>query len=169
MPGKIIIAPEYVDVEGPLIFLAGPIQGAPLWQESAMSQLDILAPNVHIASPRRRTEYNGEFTPAMYDEQVDWETFFLNRAANNGVVLVWCAKEAVHDCKRAYAQTTRAELFEWKVKHERDGINLALGIEARYTGAKYIRRRFSQDCPKIQIQPSLEKTCIEAVRQIYKV
>lgn len=169
MHRKIIIAPQYVDVQGPLIFLAGPIQGAPKWQELAISRLDVLAPDLHIASPRRREEYTGEFTSAMYNEQVDWETFFLNRAAKNGVILFWCAKEEVHDCKRAYAQTTRAELFEWKVKNERDGTNLALGIEDGYTGAKYIRRRFAQDCPDVRIQSSLEKTCIEAVRQIYKI
>jgi len=33
MAGKILIAPKYEDIEGPLIFLAGPIQGAWQWQD----------------------------------------------------------------------------------------------------------------------------------------
>jgi hypothetical protein len=30
--------PEIIEVEGPVIFLAGPIQGAPLWQPTLSSQ-----------------------------------------------------------------------------------------------------------------------------------
>ena len=168
MPGKILIAPEYADLNGSLVFLAGPIQGAPWWQDIAMVRLALLDPEMHIASPRRKTEYKGEFTQVMYDEQVDWETFYLNKAAQDGVILFWCAKEAVHDCKRAYAQTTRGELFEWKVKHEFGKGKIAVGVENGYTGEKYIRRRFSQDCPDVKICSSLEETCNEAVKQIVR-
>jgi hypothetical protein len=168
MAGRVIIAPEYVsDLSGPLIFLAGPIQGAPLWQTQATAYLQQNAPQIHVASPRRLEERKfspGEFTEAMYAEQVDWETFHLRQASVEGCILFWLANEAVHVCSRAYAQTTRFELAEWKMRHERDGVRLALGIEDGFTGHRYLKRRLSQDCPGIVIRSTLKETCEDAIR-----
>jgi hypothetical protein len=72
--------------------------------------------------------------------------------------LFWLANEAEHDCGRSYAQTTRFELAEWKVRHERDGTRLVIGIDSRFAGAKYIRRRFAQDCPGVSVCSTLEET-----------
>lgn len=151
----VLTAPEYQELSGPVVFLAGPIQGTPDWQAKAIERLGELAPSVHVASPRR--EYlPGEF---IYEAQVDWETHHLRRAAEDGVVMFWLAKEIEHDSARAYAQTTRAELFEWKVRHQRDETLLVVGIEEGYSGAKYIRHRFTQDCPEVPILDSLDETC----------
>ena len=47
-------APEYPEVgEAPLVFLAGPIQGAPLWQEDAIKILAQLNPELWVASDRK--------------------------------------------------------------------------------------------------------------------
>lgn len=165
MPGKILVPPKYAKVKGPLVFLAGPIQGALDWQLRAIDFLRTAGPGLHVASPRRN--YNGKFTKAMYNAQVDWETFYLNRAAEDGVILFWCAKEAEHRCDRAYAQTTRFEFGEWKTKHEYGGCKLVVGIEQGYTGEKYIRRRLLQDCKDVRIRSSLEQTCLDAIRLIY--
>lgn len=73
------------------------------------------------------------------------------------------AKEKDHICDRAYAQTTRAELFEWKMRHERDRANLVIGIEDGFSGAKYIKQKFSEDCPEVPIYDQLEHTCLKAV------
>lgn len=51
MPGRIILVPDYVDVKGPLIFLGGPIQGAPDWQSRAIEHIQKSAPDINIASP----------------------------------------------------------------------------------------------------------------------
>ncbi len=99
----------------------------------------------------------------MYNEQVDWETYYLRRAAKQGVVLFWLAKEFRHTCDRAYAQTTRFELGEWKVRHERDGTKLVVGIEQGFTNAKYIKRRLSQDCKDVPLCSTLEETCKSAI------
>jgi hypothetical protein len=99
----------------------------------------------------------------MYNEQVDWETYHLRKAGDNGVVLFWLAKEAEHRCDRAYAQTTRGELFEWKALHEIMGARIALGIEEGFTGERYIRRRFAQDCPDVKITNNLKETCENAI------
>jgi hypothetical protein len=159
---RVILPPHYPDPSGPVVFLAGPIQGAPLWQVEAAKLLHELMPELHVANPRRvsKDELVG------YDEQVDWETHHLRRAAATGVILFWLAKEETHTCERAYAQTTRFELAEWKVRHERDGVRLVVGIEDGFTGAKYIRRRFGQDCPGVPVCGSLREACEAAVRLV---
>lgn len=159
---KVILPPHTSELVGPVVFLAGPIQGAPLWQLEAARLLHELMPEVHVANPRR--EYlSGEFD---YGVQVDWETHHLQRAASGGVILFWLAKETAHTCDRAYAQTTRFELAEWKVRHERDGAKLVIGIEDGFTGAKYIRHRFAQDCPGVPVCESLRSTCEAVVRML---
>jgi nucleoside 2-deoxyribosyltransferase-like protein len=155
-PGRVVlIPPEQRELTGPVVFLAGPIQGTADWQSRAIERLGTLAPSLHVASPRR-DRLSEDFD---YVEQYDWETMHLRRAAQDGVVMFWLAKETTHHPERAYAQTTRAELFEWKVRHERDGSRLIIGIEEGFSGARYIRHRFAQDCPDVPILDSLERTC----------
>jgi hypothetical protein len=162
--GKLILPPEIVEIDAPLIFLAGPVQGAKNWQEEVVKLIWDKNPEINIASPRR--EYlDKEF---VHEKQVDWETHYLREAFKKGVVLFWLAKEAEHDCERAYAQISRFELAEWKVRHERDGVKLVVGIEKGFTGARYIRRRFSQDCPDVPILDSLEQVCNMAVGLVKK-
>lgn len=161
MSERLVLPPNYPTVEGPVIFLAGPIQGASMWQTKAIEYIHSKAPQLWIASPRcGQFRTNDNF---VYNEQVDWETTFLRRAADQGTIMFWLAKEEIHHPERAYAQTTRFELAEWKIRHERGGINLILGIEPGFSNERYIRRRFGQDCPKIQVQDTLEATCQAAI------
>lgn len=154
--------PEIVELDGPVIFLAGPIQGAPDWQSEAITKIHILEPLVAVASPRKNyTE--GTF---VYEKQVDWETHFLRKAGRLGVIAFWLAAQTSETPGRAYAQTSRFELAEWKVQHERDGIKLAVGIEEGFGNARYIRRRFRQDCPDIEIVDTLDELCNNAVKII---
>ncbi|MBI2666949.1 hypothetical protein HYX13_05025 [Candidatus Woesearchaeota archaeon] len=173
MRGEIIIAPEYKEITGPLIFLAGPIQGAEDWQSRAVGYLQQVASEPHIASPRRPLKHEGEFPEQMYAAQVDWETHYLRRAASQkedekGVILFWLAKEIGHSCNHAHGQTTRFELAEWKMHHEKEGTQLVVGIEEGFTGARYICRRFDQDCPEVPILSTLEETCERAAKMCYK-
>jgi hypothetical protein len=158
----LVIPPQYPAVHGPLVFLAGPIQGAADWQADAISRLTASAPGLNIASPRR-SYLPGTFD---YEAQVDWETHHLRRAAENGAILFWLAAESEHDCNRSYAQTTRFELAEWKIQHERDGVPLVVGIEDGFSGARYIRRRLAQDCPAVPVVTSLEEACDRTIRQL---
>ena len=120
-----------------------------------------------IASPRQPLESGHDFPPDKYDEQVDWETHYLRRAASNGAILFWLAKEAVPHPERAYAQTTRFELGEWKELSTRSGANLILGIEEGFPGARYIERRIGQDLPKVPLCSTLEETCTVAIERAY--
>ncbi len=156
--GELLVAPDRRTLSGPLVFLAGPTWTVE-WQEDAIGILRRLDAGLHIANPRRPLDVDRDFTEAMYAQQVDWETEHLRRAGEDGVGLFWLAAERKHRCERAFAQTTRFELAEWKERHRREGCRLALGIEEGFTGARYIRRRFEQDCPKVLIQSDLESTC----------
>ena len=159
----LLIPPRYESVTGPLVFLAGPIQGAPDWQAEAIAWFSAQAPQLNIASPRR------EYAPGEFDHaaQMDWESHYLRRAAQCGVILFWLARESLEISGRSYAQTTRFELAEWKVRHENDGTQLVVGIEDGFSGARYIRRRYAQDCPSVPVVTSLAEACQLAVKLSY--
>ena len=168
MAGKIIIAPAYERIDGPLTFLAGPIQGAPRWQDNAIRIIGDYAPAMNIASPRRKGVTTGDFTETMYNEQVDWETYHLRHAGRDGVILFWLAKEKEHYCHRAYAQTSRFELAEWKTMRMFTTARLVVGIQEGFTGARYIRRRFAHDCPRVPVCRTLDETCKMAMEEASK-
>jgi hypothetical protein len=162
---RLYVPPHYVPEtarETPVLFLAGPIQGTGDWQLQARKMLHTRRPDVIVASPRR-VYLPGEFD---YGKQVDWETYHLRRAAENGALLFWLAREEEHIPSRAYAQTSRFELAEWKMRHEQEGVKLVIGIEKGFSGEKYIRRRFSQDCPEVAILETLLETCEKALEVI---
>lgn len=159
---RFIQPPEIVTVDAPVIFLAGPIQGGPDWQPEAARYIHDLDPSLVVASPRKNYP-EGTF---VYERQVDWETHFLREAGRSGVIAFWLAAQVEETPGRAYAQTTRFELAEWKMRHEYDGTKLALGIEEGFGNARYIRRRFSQDCPEVPITDNLEGLCENAVRLV---
>ncbi len=161
---KVLFPPVIETTNTPVIFLAGPIQGALDWQSEAARIIHMIDPTIVIACPRR--EYiDGDF---VYEKQVDWETEYLGRAGKDGLIMFWLAKEHEHNCERAYAQTTRFELAEWKMKHQLQGAKLVVGIEEGFTNARYIRRRFGQDCPEVSICDTLEGTCEMAVKELTK-
>lgn len=164
--GNLCFPPYYIsDVarSTPVIFLAGPIQGTGDWQAKASKMVHVKRSDVFVASPRR-VYLPGEFD---YGKQVDWETYHLRRAAENGVILFWLAREEEHVLSRAYAQTSRFELGEWKMRHEQTGVKIVIGIEEGFSGAKYIRRRFSQDCPDVPLLDTLLETCEKALECIF--
>ncbi len=155
MNGVILSPPMYQRLSGPLIFLGGPIKGAPDWQADAIAYLHHRRPALHLANPRRDPQ-EWEFSKAA---QADWERHHLKLASDQGVILFWCPGEGVHDCSRPYGQTTRFELGEWKVYHEFLGTKLVVGFEEGARGAFYARRRFSLDCPDVPLCSTLEETC----------
>lgn len=156
---RVLLPPTIGLDDGPVLFLAGPIQGADDWQAEAIRIIHDTDPTIIIANPRR--DYlDGTF---VYEDQVDWESHHLRRAgAGGGAIMFWCAAESEHDCDRAYAQTTRFELAEWLTAAQfaedyGHVVNVVIGIEDGFTGAKYIRHRYSG-----VIHTTLEETCMHA-------
>lgn len=159
---KTIISPTYITVEGPIIFLAGPILGGPDWQKEAINYIRSKNPELNIASPRRQADEK-KFSKNEYNKQVDWEHFYLQLAIENGVIMFWLAKEIKHRCDRSYAQTTRIELGEGAVLSRLTGAKVVVGIEDGFTGAKYIRKTLRRKYPYIPICDNLPQTCDLAV------
>ncbi len=64
---RVITPPNYGPVEGPLVFLAGPVEGAVNWQAEALGRLGEHDPALAVANPRR------DFAPGeeLASEQID--------------------------------------------------------------------------------------------------
>ena len=168
---RIITPPTYLSVEEwesvgrNFIFLAGPIQGAADWQSDAIKLMQSLESKITVASPRR-IEKSGDYSEEKYLEQVNWERSHLKKSWKSGVVMFWLAKETEYIPGRSYAQTSRFEIGESKLRHETNWSKLVVGIESGFSGERYIRKIFSDDCPDVHIYDNLKETCEEAVRLI---
>lgn len=150
-----ILKPTQIFSAEKVIFLAGPIQGAPDWQGQIINYFETNYPDsdLTIASPRRY-DVSHDF---IYKEQVNWETTYLNMAANYGSIIFWLAEQNEHVPGRAYAQTTRYELAEWITKYKYENVKLIIGIEDGFSGEKYIRCRLEKENPEIKIYNSLNQ------------
>lgn len=144
-------------LDGPLIYLAGPIQGAANWQAEAIATLGELDPDIHVASPRAATFAGG------VDRHLVWEQLFTERAAQNGVILFWCARETSHRCNRTYAAQMRFDLGEWTVKSSIGLARLVVGIERGFTGGPYLQRRYALNYPHVPVCRVLRQACAAAV------
>lgn len=144
----------------PIVFLAGPIQGADNWQSKAIELLHKSNPELNIANPRREVWDNQD------NMQVTWETNHLRLASAYGGILFWLAKEIEHIPERAFAQTSRFEFGEWfthykyrKLYQPENKLKIALGIDDEFPGRDYILERVFEDCPELMIATTLEETC----------
>lgn len=144
------------------IFLAGPIQGAPRWQDKAVELLSDTG--TVLASPRTSEDWHGD-----YYGQVDWELHYLKRAYSTGCILFWLACQTEETPGRSYAQTTRFELGEWigRAIGRNDPSGIVVGIEPGFTNERYLRHRIKQARQGLlwddfQIHSTLEDTCTAA-------
>lgn len=171
--GKFIIPPQYLKIGGPtwpadqMIFLAGPIQGAPDWQSEAGRIIRALDDDVHIASPRRPGGLV-ELAHVGKLEQWAWELHHLIYVAKHGVTLFWYANEEEHFCERGYAQTTRYEMGKQFMRHFFMGARIAVGFDTSVSGQKYLRQDIRGESEFAGVEPppicsSLQETCEKAV------
>lgn len=164
MDHPVIQPPDIVRTPLPVVFLAGPIQGARDWQADAIRALSVSELGFFIENPRKDYE-RGTFN---YYKQVAWERKYLTRAANEGVALFWLEQQAHETPGRAYRQTTRFELgrvFE-RLSHVY-GTQLVLGMNGTGFGnERYIRYNFLEDQPEVKIHGSLEATCEAALVEV---
>jgi hypothetical protein len=165
----IINYPEEKNINGPLIFLVGPIECAPLWQEEASKILQSLNDKITIVSPRMENdEVEKNLGEASRIKKIDWETKYLNQASQNGAILFWLAKRIKDIPSQAYAKSSRFEIAEWKEKYRNSKFNLSIGIETGFDGDWYIRHRLNQDCPDLKISSTLIDTCKLTIELISK-
>lgn len=165
-------SPDIKDGE-PLLFLAGPIQGAPDWQAEAITTIAASRVGVdstaklHIANPRRQY-IDGTFN---YNAQVAWEKYHLKRAANCGAILVWFAARdhaLPYEEDREYAKTTKDELIRaigWKDFNP--NLNLIVGIDPEFESLN----RYKMSCLDeydLGKYTTLDDTVSAALKTIYE-
>jgi len=157
-----------LDPTDPLVFLGGPIQGAPKWQYDARDIIHGINTGIVVASPRK--EYvDGEFD---YYPQVDWEWYRLRRAGLRKGAVMFYLPEQVEEMKkdkdrafgRAYGQTTRTEFGMWLIhKVYNPDVALAVGMPGGFGNENYWKRMIELegvDVPVIENVPNvLEETC----------
>ena len=115
------------------VFLAGPIQGAPAWQDEIGEFFDI--PEVEWISPRRPNDQISEATYGV--GQMEWETQALDYA---DIILVWIPEPVEDVPGRSYAQTTRFEVAENLAK----GKKMIIGTYRKFSGRNYFEYKASK-------------------------
>lgn len=137
--------------ELPVVFLAGPVQGAPDWQSDMAAKLLRSGFAMNVASPRR-TDMDDPAVRAAFDReaqhaQIDWELRHIHRAIKFGVLVInFAAQDPLLDYPvgRAYAQTTRFEAGAAILGQEFfDGhANIAVRIDPAYRGGNDTYMRY---------------------------
>lgn len=128
---SIVICPEEPkDIKGLKVFCAGPVQGAPDWQNT-MPEIE----GITWFSPRRKNfDYSN---PKAWEEQVEWETKHLREA---DIILFWIPEEEVHIEGRHYAQTTRTEFGEYLAL----GKKVVAACYKGFPGRRYLEWKLKQ-------------------------
>jgi hypothetical protein len=165
MPTIVHRPPEIMSFDGPSIFLAGPIQGSPNWQDDAEIIFEDLLKNgsiAHIFNPRAENLDHGK------NEQMRWEKLNLKHARKYGAILFWFAAQdlSIEDYPegRAYAQTSRIEFgraMGWKDYAHL--ISLGVGIDPNYRGGNI---DYIKDCAEehnIPVKDNLKQLCEHVV------
>ena len=174
---KVLRAPEYDKVstfeenEDVVVFLAGPIQGAEEWQESFADKIQKefketkLRKNIVIASPRRLIKPDKD--KFDYDEQVDWESFYLDKASKQGVIVFWMPVASEKIEGRSYAQTTRFEIGEWWAKGQKiDNFSIVVGAQKDFDGRRYVEKKFKEKYENFELHSNEKQIIGEIVKQI---
>lgn len=170
MTNKLIIPKTYIQkIDVPLIFLAGPIRGAPNWQDNAVTILLEKEKNLMIASPRRGireaiAQYVVNGDDAYFPRQRAWERHYLDLAAKTGAILFWLPGEVEHKCEKAYGAMTRVELGQWMTKSKQDkSVRWCIGSDGKFSELNTLLYDLSLDAPEKEVKKTLEETCAEAL------
>jgi hypothetical protein len=133
-----------VDENVPVVFIAGPIQGAPDFQTPFAHRMIAAHPHLVVASPRR-LEIDKNFN---YDKQVKWEQANLGRAAFNGIQAFWLEPRdhsLPYEEGRPYGKTTFGEFNQFYMrKMLRPETRGMLGIHPDYTASGGISERYTR-------------------------
>ena len=145
-----------------LLFLVGPIFGAPAWQDMARTAIHDLRSDIVVVNPCL-AEPNGNLG---FEDQLAWERHYRRVTGDPrfGATLVWLPRQATDFPEHDYAQTSRYEVGELAAWHQHQGSRASLGIEPGFRGERFIRHCWRLECPGVKVSDSLQETCEEAVR-----
>jgi len=175
---KILIAPEYnktatfEENKDIYCFMAGPAQGCEDWQSEFIKELqnklkDIKTNKDIVLCSPRRLEKPKDF---VYEEQIDWECYHLEKAAKQGIVIFWFAKETEKIQGRSFARTSRFEMGEWFSKGQTiPEFKMIVGRENGFEGFEYIENRLKSVDEKFVPNTSKKEMIEEIVETIKKM
>ncbi|MBO4294429.1 MAG: hypothetical protein J5896_03175 [Alphaproteobacteria bacterium] len=151
------VSPEKAYFDKKIVFLAGPIKGAPDWQSQAVKDLADL--DIYVANPRRENVMNFNL-----DLQVNWESRFLGLA---DVIMFWIPPKVADVAGRDYAQTSRFELAEWmaKTNYNQTRKKVVVGIDEAFFGKSYIIKRLKAE--NVRVYDTYAET-LDEVRALVK-
>jgi len=172
---KVFTPKDRIIPDGPLMFLAGPINGAPDWQERVIGTLLCEVPEIYIASPKMHLNLPQGVNPltsnTKFQYTTDWERHYLAEASKKGAIMFWLPKQAYTmpvdsdtGFHKPYARDTRGELGEWRGRMISDpSIRLVIGGEEAFDGIDVIKRNFWAVKPDMPFYSTLEETCYAAI------
>lgn len=150
-----------------VIFLAGPIIGAPPWQDAAVKHFDAAhmteemenatcVESLTVLNPRFGGLTRRHLTDREAKQQADWERDGIEYAGAHGTVMFWLAKQETPVDARGYARTSRFELGLCVGS----GFHVTLGIEPGFPGERYLRHAAERS--GMPVYSSLRETCAAA-------
>jgi hypothetical protein len=163
----LIIPKIYIENPGTLIFLAGPIRGAPNWQDKAAKMLLSKDPRLTIFSPRRGVR--PEIEPFIlkgdenyFERQRICERYYLKIAK---VRLFWLPGEIEHNCSKSYGAMTRLEFGQVMTNYKYNpSAEFCVGSDGNFSELGTIKVDLKIDAPNKKVIETLEETCEEALR-----
>jgi len=180
---KIIIPKTLVEIEptyGPLFFLAGPLQGGDDWQRKCCAEICKHMPDSYVAIPYydnkeldfplMRRAVDGSDVVGYLGRQLDWERYYLARAAKHGCIIFWLPKESKEKPRTsgAYASATRGEIARWSVELKYNPhYRIVVGAEPEFPDLSEIHRNFIADqYSSVQFYSTLAETVAAALKKV---
>ena len=161
---------SYHQVSGaPMIFLAGPIHGDPVWQSAAFDIIRATAGDMVVASPRRlhsveHYRFKQTDTLRSFREQNQWEHFMMETAGRQGCVLFWLPGPADAPHGAVYRATTSIALRTWISRYSGNpDAGLCIGTDGAFPGIDTITRELALGMPRHTLHRTLEATVREAI------
>jgi hypothetical protein len=168
--GGVIIPEAFIDkIDRPIIYLIGPIRGAPNWQDEAVNLLLSEEPELLVVSPRRgvRDSISKHVLSGKDDcfpRQRTWERHYIKKAMEIGSLLIWLPGEKEHRCEKSYGAMTRFELGQIFTHNIYRPVSFVIGSDGKFSELDTIKYDLIQDAPSSYIVGSLEQTCFEAIK-----
>ncbi|MGV9002118.1 MAG: hypothetical protein ACOH18_04165 [Candidatus Saccharimonadaceae bacterium] len=145
MSERFFQSPDIIDIpdDMPLVFLEGPVQGAPDWQTPFANSLLEAVAGIAVASPRATSAHQVAFTSKdpetkirASEKQVAYEFIARRRTLQYGAVVLWYAAQDLsipYNQARRYGKTTpieNGEVWGWMMAHP--DYPLILGFDSAF-------------------------------------
>ena len=159
--GIILISPHEENLSGPVVFLAGPIQGAPDWQGDAIAELS-KNQSIDIISPRAARDERVEMTDEEIVSQAKWQATYIQKTITDGVFLCFFPKAIEENAQ--YAQESLLLLGTIIAKVQTQSV--FVGIEEGFANRHAIVSLLMSHYPSLVIYTTLQSLCDGVLRYI---